>query len=600
MNIELARGSEADSHLADCQFRGAWEALRENCPWGTAFQSHAFVAAWYQIYRQQYEPLLVLGRDDAGELCGLIPLAICRASGKLVPAGAHQAEYQGWICLPSAAQVFPPQAFVAICEPLGSAEAPFRYLPAGTPFEWVTEEAMARTCLLKSFRRPLMQLGDGQEVRQSLQKSGNKNRLRQLKKLGTVEFKHVTDPAEFEAVLDQAALCHDCRQLAIHGTAPFLEDELKRAFHLAMMNAPGLLHVTVLKVGDEIASFHLNVTRGRELQLYLIAHDPRFSKYSPGKLHVLFLARMLQEQGFARIDLTPGGDEYKERFANDADEVQRLSVYPSAAGRVKGIISSKLEDAARRVLERAHLTPADIRCAIEDCEPRRLFAIAAAQAARGRRWLRSTREMRVYARDISALAPMNDRIVSRDNLHHLLAHQPAIGEPSRRASLSMALRRFEDGQHVYTQLGSGRVLIFGWLLEEPATQWAAEMIPGFDVPDDSAVILNFRLPVTAAERPLAAAALQAMTQDTAQAGACHVYVAVPASADRNDSVVEQAGFIYQGSIVQRMQMGRVDVRLENLVRPSAPSKSVEPTPSLPKVDFRPSNRLQAQPCRKTG
>ena len=351
---------------------------------------------WYQIYQKLYEPLLVVGRDDAGELCGIIPIAICRATRKLVSVGTHQAEYQGWICLPSAAQTFPTQAFKAVRLQFPTVQIPFRYLPAGTPLEWATEGESGRRCLQKSFRRPLMQLGDGQEVRQSLQKSGNKSRLRQLKKLGAVEFKHVTDPAEFESVLDQAALCHDCRQLAIHGTAPFLEDDLKRDFHLAMMNAPGLLHVTVLKVGDEIASFHLNVTRGAELQLYLIAHNPRFSKYSPGKLHVLFLARMLQEQGFERIDLTPGGDEYKERFANDADEVQRLTVYPSATRRVKGTIASRFEDAARQMLERANLTPADIRCAIGDCCPQRLWALAAGQSSRGRRWVSSTRKMRVY------------------------------------------------------------------------------------------------------------------------------------------------------------------------------------------------------------
>lgn len=601
MNIELVRGPQADSRLADCQFRGAWDALRDQCPWGSAFQSNAFAAAWYSAYRNLYEPLLVLGFDDAGGVCGVIPLAICRASGKLIPAGAHQAEYQGWICLPDAAQTFPAEAFAAISDQFPSAPVPFRYLPAGTPLEWATEGTMRGTCLLKSFRRPLMQLGDGQEVHQSLQKSGNRNRLRQLKKLGAVEFKQITDPAEFEAVLDQAALCHDCRQLAIHGVAPFLEDDLKHAFHLAMMNAPGLLHMTVLKVGDQIASFHLNVTRGTELQLYVIAHDPRFSKYSPGKLHVLFLARMLQEQGFERIDLTPGGDEYKERFANDGDEVKRLTVYPTATRRINGLVSSILEDAGRRMLERANLTPADIRCVLGDCEPRRLFAMAGAQASRGRRWIRSTRELKVYACDLAALAPMSGQRVSRDNLRHLLAYAPAAEEPSRRSILSIAMRRFEDGQHVYTESDGGRIVIFGWLLEEPASQWAAQTLPGFDVPADSMVILNFRPPATPAERPLAVAAIETMLHDAAQAGARRVYIAVPALALRKNNFVEKAGFAYQGSIVWHTQMGRRNIRLENVPRPSLPATPAAGSiAELPKVDFQSPKQGHPRPCRKTG
>lgn len=599
MKIEWVCGRDADLRLADEAFRREWMAFREQCPWGTAFQSHAFAAAWYQVYRKQYDPLLVLGRHERGELIGILPLAISAKTGGLIPAGGHQAEYQGWICLASAAEIFPVEALMAVGQRFPSAQVAFRYLPAGIPLDWTAGGGMNRKCLLKSFRRPLMQLGNGEEVRQSLKKSGNRNRLRQLKKFGPVEFQHLTDPAEFEAVLDQAALCHDCRQLAIHGIAPFFEDDLKRAFHLAMMNAPGLLHVTVLKVGQQIASFHLNVTRGKELQLYLIAHDPRFSRYSPGKLHVLFLARMLQEQGFERIDLTPGGDEYKERFANDGDQVQRLRVYPSSARRLKGVVSDHLEDAARRMLARVNLTPADIRCAAEEYGVRRLAALAAAESGRWRRWLRSTQTQRVYSCDSDAGTPISDR-VRRDDLQHLLAIEPAPGEPSRRAFLSSAMRRLEDGQHIYTHAGNDRVSALGWLNEEPDAEPSAKVIPGFDVPADSAVILDFKCPANDPEQAIAATALRTMLHDAGERGKRRVYIAVPDQVARMHDVLEQVGFARQGSIVRQARMGREALRVENVSKHSTPPASDSPAAELPKVDFKPVEPELEPTCRKTG
>ena len=76
--------------------------------------------------------------------------------------------------------------------------------------------------------------------------------------------------------------------------------------------------------------------RKSEVQLCLIAHNPAWERFSPGKLHIRFLAKLLAEEGYERIDLTPGGEEYKERFANDADTVYTLAVFPSLIERTFG------------------------------------------------------------------------------------------------------------------------------------------------------------------------------------------------------------------------------------------------------------------------
>jgi CelD/BcsL family acetyltransferase involved in cellulose biosynthesis len=193
-----------------------------------------------------------------------------------------------------------------------------------------------------------------------LRKPGNKSRLRQLKKLGAVEFRRVTDPAEFRPLLKVFADYHDCRQSASHGSTPFQTDPQKHAFHLALMNTPDLLHVTVLEVGHQIASAHLNMIRGREVQLGVIAHNPEFARLSPGKLHIRFLAKMLAEQGYTRLDLTPGGEDYKERFASGADTVHSVMVFPSTLHRAAGGGLALFERGARPILTRLNLRRARV------------------------------------------------------------------------------------------------------------------------------------------------------------------------------------------------------------------------------------------------
>jgi CelD/BcsL family acetyltransferase involved in cellulose biosynthesis len=361
LSIQVIRGAFAEALISHDGFVGEWRALWRRCPWSTAMQSPEFVLAWYRTYRERFEPVLLLSRDGTGGLNGLLMLAVVEGDAAPVIAGAHQAEYQTWICEPELADAFPWQAIRRIQTEWPAAALSFRYLPPGTPLHWTKTEEAERFCHLRPHRRPLLRLGDGREIEESLRKSGNKSRLRQMKKLGCVEFKRIEEPRRFLDLLDEIVALHDARHLVAHGSAPFVNDSLKRDFHLAMMNAPGLLHITTLRVGGVLASAHLNMPHGRELQLNLITHNPRFDHFSPGKLHLLFLARLLRQEGLETIDLTPGGDAYKDRFANAGDLVYALTAYPTSGRRIIGVVRERAEDSAKHLLTRLHLTPGNLR-----------------------------------------------------------------------------------------------------------------------------------------------------------------------------------------------------------------------------------------------
>ena len=554
MDVKVVRGAQANCLLADTAFIAEWADLADGCPWATSFQTPAFCQKWYSIYRQPFEAVLVLSRDAAGRLIGLLPLALYRAEGNLVAAGSHQAEYQAWICLPELASSFACEAFEVLRREFPSKSLRLRYLPARTPLTFLSDQQNSGKTLLKSCRRPFMALGDGTEVEESFRKQGNKNRIRQLKRIGPVEFSRVTDPGEFAELLEDVVRYHDCRQLASHGSTPFLTDSRKKAFHLAMMNTPGLLHVTVLKVGDDVASVHLNIVRGKEVQLFLIAHSPMFARFSPGKLHVLHLARMLHQEGYERLDLTPGGDAYKERFATGADEVHNLTIFPSISHRMRGVAGARLENVTRAAMESARVNPLRLRSLAWKVSDLGLAGSIRRLARFGQEWTRSLLETRIYAYPASEAREMQVVAgIRRDCLSDLLAYKPAGSGLSRQEFLADAMTRFEQGQHVYTYVEGGRLLVFGWLAEEPAPNTLKEIA----LPPNSAAVLKFQICGSGSETDLSSLALRTMIRDAGRIEELQtIFIALAHTNLLALDLVRAVGFRYQASIFKRTRFGR--------------------------------------------
>src|SRR5262245_23394247 len=100
MQVSLRTGGEAYLVLEDGNFMKSWQALFEKCLWSTPFQDYRYVNAWYRIYKDHFEPVILCEFASDGNLIGLLALATFRESGKLVVAGAHQAEYQVWLSIP--------------------------------------------------------------------------------------------------------------------------------------------------------------------------------------------------------------------------------------------------------------------------------------------------------------------------------------------------------------------------------------------------------------------------------------------------------------------------------------------------------------------
>ncbi len=104
---------------------------------------------------------------------------------------------------------------------------------------------------------------------------------------------------------------------------------LRRVATLRAESCTGML--TALYVGDEIAALSFGVRSRHVLHGWITAYAPQFSRYSPGALLLVELARAGQGFGIERIDMGPGREPYKWRFHTGVRRVALGAVHTSPA-----------------------------------------------------------------------------------------------------------------------------------------------------------------------------------------------------------------------------------------------------------------------------
>jgi hypothetical protein len=361
--------------------------------------------------------------------------------------------------------------------------------------------------------------------------------------------------------MDSLIAFHECRTIAMRGSTPFVSDPLKKPFHLAMMDVPGLLYTTLLKAGDTLVAGHLEVSNGRQVHLIFMAHNPTLAKQSPGTLHLLLLCRRLLADGYELFDLTPGAGGYKAELSNDADEVHVLTVYGSPVRRREGDAAARVAKATKNVLARYGKHSGDAVRWRRQAQELGVSGLTAAAATRLTRWMRPRRhDVRIYRLDLSdrrvsqpltasasasdSRLPDSQPPILRDAFAHLVAYRRPAGGPTRSAFLERALERFHDGLHAYSALQRERLAFLGWLAEPGSAKSPSDDLDGFELPADSALLM-FATPL-GGQASIARAGLAAMIRDAASVPSTRgIYAAVADGDHAARRLLEQSGFIPQ-------------------------------------------------------
>lgn len=446
METSLLVGDEALRTLADDAFRASYARLYERCPWATAFQHLDFLDVWYAVYRQSHAPILALVHRR-GELYGALPLARS-ATGGLVAAGAHQAEYQCWLSEAAASNVVAEGIFTALRRAFPGRTLQLRYLPPGVP-----PLSDARHLSLTAHPRPFI------DTARAVLRTKQRNKINNLNRLGTLHFEQLTALADYRRYQDAIELQYNLRQGFADLSRGFLADPHKRALHERLFER-GLLHVTLLRLDDELLAANLGLHGRNQVHLGVFSSHVyrRYSKRSPGIVHILLLAEHLRAQGIGQLDLTPGG-EYKDEVANARDTAYTLTVHPGRAAAWSAGLRGAVRRAGKAALMHTGVAPAGLRQRLALPS----FGKAPTPVLLG----------------APAGADWGHPPPARDPLPDILLYHPTSrGQPGRAAFLRQAVAHLEAGQRLFTQAHDGAL-----------RAWAFAWLPGGDEADEARAAL---------------------------------------------------------------------------------------------------------------
>jgi CelD/BcsL family acetyltransferase involved in cellulose biosynthesis len=447
--MRIYRSAEAIKRLGDYGFQRFWDDLARECRWPTVFQGWQYAQTWYRCYQDAIDPVLVC--SSGSETPFLFALGLGESG--LVPVGARQAEYQAWLSLDDTGRSIE-RCLQLLTDSIAWDRLILRYVPPGFPLQGLPDDRASVT----PAARPLMGVSNDEQINTLLKNKTIKNSINRLKRLGLSGLEYLSGPERVQIVLDEAIPMYDFRQGATHGIIPFEGDSHKRAFALAMASYPALTHCTVLRVKEQIIAAHIGRISGSTVHLGLLAISPVYSKCSPGSLLILLLGRLLHDQGFQFLDLTPGGDEWKARFASEHDSAHALIIHRSSVSYRRERILQSVGRAVRAGLRLANVSPSSLRAKLGTLRSARTVLRRTAEQI----WHESSVELYQWRRsDIPPHPPEHQ--VQRNSLRDLLDCRPGCKQSARFEFLSSALHRLESGkEYAYTLHVAEEVVAVAW------------------------------------------------------------------------------------------------------------------------------------------
>jgi CelD/BcsL family acetyltransferase involved in cellulose biosynthesis len=466
MKLEMLTGDEALAHIGSAEFEAKWRTLYAHCPWATGCQHPGFVTPWYTLYRQRYLPVVLFALADDGSLEGLLTLALSRDGRRMTGAGGGQAEYQGWLAGAQASDGFAPGAIGEVRAAFPHALISLKYLPPGIPLEWFRTGADARAwCTLRSHARPIMKTGVEAMERQRRKKNHRQNYNR-LNRLGNVAFERVTGDAHFARIFDDICMQYDFRQAALYRDMPFSNDPLKKRFYLALHKG-GMLHTTVLTVEDEIVASHVGLlTKENAVHLGINTHAPAFAAHSPGNLLLALLGVQLAHEQVGILDLTPGGDRYKEQFASEHDLAYELDIFGDPLQKLVAQVLAGARRSSKAVLRKAGWRAVDVLEVAEKIrgswrvEPQRLLEKIRSRAGEPVLWEHS-----------APAGPMPQAVdtlpVSTNSLDDVFKYDDAGASVTHGAFIGTVMKRLERAEQLYSCVLQDKLAIHCWACTGP-------------------------------------------------------------------------------------------------------------------------------------
>lgn len=547
--VSVETGSNVLPSITDRAFATEWQQVAKEDRKFTVLQEPAFVVSWYRQHEPLFEPVVCLGRGAGGRLVGVMALARSRVTGAMTHAGDFHADYHGWTALPEVDDLFPVECLIVLKRTFALREWGWNWLPPGTSTAFLSARSLAENRIFVTSRTapsPVWNLEDAERLSELSKTKSIRNQINRFKKRGDFTLERVRDKKRTRDLMGVLRAQCDFRQEVTQGIRPFADNPCKEPFFVGRQDFPEANHFTVLWSAGRPVSFHFGACSKGTLLLGLTAYDPTESRNSPGKVHLIELARMLGEEGIRRIDLTPGGDQYKEFIANESQDLTIPTFYFSRTAKVLAETRGLLRKAAKELLALTPIRPAALSAAVSRLRdlPARLRSVTTRKLVR--------RIMRIFCEDIvyrqysircshEPAAGARDPEVSVQRYEDLLAY-PHPSPRDRRTMLSDAMKRFASGETLYSVARGGQLLHYGWIARGGQTHFLQGVNVSFDSPADSAVLYDFFTHPGFRGQGLYQRNLRQMLRDLAESGVQRAFIGVLEGNDSSRRAIEKIGF----------------------------------------------------------
>lgn len=331
----------------------AWNVLWAATPEVSGFQSHAWVETCLQQLRTESSLYLgVVERD--GRPVAIFPTQLTKR-GRLTFIGRGVSNYSGPVFLPD----FLADSVRAWGEHLSADEnvktidlaglrerSPFFALVVGAgglPGWGAPVTVATNTCPEVDLRPGWEELQQGHK---SKQRSTWRRKANRLSRLGALEFVEAQDPAALEEAMPRMIELFEQRWEGQRIRGGFSSHGPFQAQAATRLAQERLALLSSLRLDGEIVAFAYGV-RGRAVtSSYVLAHDDRFDRYSPGLLLLLRILEAACRRGDSSYDFSVGDVPYKSLWMTGRQEVYR-AIW--GRGRRRGALQSRAWARARSI-----------------------------------------------------------------------------------------------------------------------------------------------------------------------------------------------------------------------------------------------------------
>jgi len=535
MNIKILSKDDTLNIISDETFIARWGYLAKNTSCCTIMQEYGFVISWYLSYLETYKPMMVVGYDDKESIVGILPLAIASDTGRLSHAGENQAEYHGWICSKEYEEEFLVQSLISIKKDCNVGLWEWGWLPSEINLEWMNSALLHQNGIYLNkitADSPLHNLKQPDKLQRILRRKSSK--INRLKRTGELRIERIYDRDYAEKLFDTIENQYNFRHLSLYDNIPFQADKNKRAWHLNQLELmPENTHFTVLWHGDELLACNFGCHTSESVILGLHSYNPVRSESSPGTIFLIELLELMKEEGFQYLDLTPGGDSYKERFANKHVNVIKLSV---SFNRYQWI-----KDSARILLWtflKKYVSARDL-ASIKNLSKKGVLELLKSSVHEQKS---ANSSCFVYKGKAEAIINEGNTLPLREQQYiDLLLYSDDDGILSRKEFVHQAMKKFDRGDRLYTMVSGNELIVFIWLTSSGKKHWHLQLKEKIEHVKNSLFIYDFYTSDNAGKNKIFQSCIQQILKDIQLEKRSETYLVKPVDID--EKIVNEIGFV---------------------------------------------------------